>query len=91
MQNFNSAMKALKSKFSFFFVHNLMILCSKKNWENYPEKYFWTKKKTGLKFNPRLIAFRTTGPWSLARIGITNTSGREYESKQLGHPTTDSS
>ena len=70
-----------------------MILRSKKNWENYPEKYFWTKKKAGLKFNPSLalISLRIPGPWSFARIGITNTSGREYESKQQVYPTTLSS
>ena len=56
-------------------------------------KNAFEQKKPGLKFNPSLalIALRTPGPWSLGRIGITNTSGREYESKQQGHPTTLSS
>ena len=49
VQNFNLAMKTLKANSVFFFAHNLLILSSKKNWENYPEKYFWTKKKTWVK------------------------------------------
>ena len=35
--------ESLKHKFSFIlFVYNLMIGCSKKNWDNYPRKCFWT-------------------------------------------------
>ena len=41
------------------FVHNLMIWCSKKNRQNYPEKCFWSKEKeTGVKILPRVSANR---------------------------------